>query len=273
MKVQSHLAIGSCSLLAAAVIRQWLGTVRCRVEYGDQLVDPVHQDFCGPKIYVFWHENILLPLYLRGHCNIAMLLSRHADANVLDRVARMMGFGVVRGSTFRGGSTALRELSERAATESLTITPDGPRGPRRRLAIGCVFLASTLKIPIVAMGFGYDQPWRLGTWDKFAVPRLGSRCRAVISRPIHVPSNLSREGLEAHRVGVEQVLNFLSDDAEAWALEGGRRIGDRSARPEVSRVAKWSTRLEGPRGISLSDEFARLKIPPQTDLKALKPTG
>ena len=44
-----------------------------------------------------------------------MLLSRHADANVLDRVARMMGFGVVRGSTFRGGSTALRELSLRAA--------------------------------------------------------------------------------------------------------------------------------------------------------------
>ena len=135
MKIQSHLAIGSCSLLAAAVIRHWLGTVRCRVEYGDQLVDPVHQDFRGPKIYVFWHENILLPLYLRGHCNIAMLLSRHADANVLDRVARMMGFGVVRGSTFRGGSTALRELSDRAATESLTITPDGPRGPRRRLAM------------------------------------------------------------------------------------------------------------------------------------------
>ena len=49
-----------------------------------------------------------------------MLLSRHADANVLDRVARMMGFGVVRGSTFRGGSTALRELahSERGTKAS-----------------------------------------------------------------------------------------------------------------------------------------------------------
>ena len=273
MKVQSHLAIGSCSLLAAAVIPQWLGTVRCRVQYGDQLVDPVHQDFRGSKIYVFWHENILLPLFLRGHCNIAMLLSRHADANVLDRVARMMGFGVVRGSTFRGGSTALRELSDRAATESLTITPDGPRGPRRRLAVGCVFLASTLKIPIVAMGFGYDQPWRLGTWDKFAVPRIGSRSRAVVSRPIHVPSNLDREGLEAHRLGVEQILNFLSDDAERWALAGGRRMGDRPVRPEVSRVAKWSTRLEGLPGISLAEEFARLKIFPPVDSEALELLG
>jgi lysophospholipid acyltransferase (LPLAT)-like uncharacterized protein len=48
-----------------------------------------------------------------------MLLSRHADANILDRVARMMGFGVVRGSTFRGGSVALRELAERAASSKV----------------------------------------------------------------------------------------------------------------------------------------------------------
>jgi hypothetical protein len=68
-------------------------------------------------------------------------------------------------------------------------------------------------------------------------------------------------------------LNYLSDDAERWAVEGGRRIGDRSALPEVSRVAKWSTRLKGPEGISLADEVARLKILPNTDLKALKPTG
>jgi len=93
-----------------------------------------------------------------------MLLSRHTDANILDRVARMMGFGVVRGSTFHGGSAALRELAERASRSNLTITPDGPRGPRRRLAAGCVFLASTLQIPIVAMGFGYQHPWRLRTW-------------------------------------------------------------------------------------------------------------
>ena len=273
MKVQSQLAIGSCSLVAAAVIHRWLGTVRSRVQYGDRLVDPVHQDFRGPKIYVFWHENILLPLYLRGHCNIAMLLSRHADANVLDRVARMMGFGVVRGSTFRGGSTALRELAHRARNESLTITPDGPRGPRRRLAVGCVFLASTLKIPIVAMGFGYDRPWRLGTWDKFAIPRPGSRSRAVVSQPICIPPNLDRDGLEVHRVGVEQILNYLSNDAEEWAVAGGRRSGDCSAQPEVSRVAKWSTCLEGPQGISLAEEFDRLKIGPSMKQELLKATG
>ena len=202
-----------------------------------------------------------------------MLLSRHADANVLDRVARMMGFGVVRGSTFRGGSTALRELSDRARNESLTITPDGPRGPRRRLAVGCVFLASTLKIPIIAMGFGYDRPWRLGTWDKFAIPRPGSQSRAVVSRPIYIPPDLDRDGLETHRVGVEQLLNHLSDDAERWALEGGRRRGDCCVRPEVSRVSKWSTPLKGPQGITLAEEFDRLEIASSIHQKLFKATG
>ena len=69
------------------------------------------------------------------------------------------------------------------------------------------------------------RPWRLGTWDKFAIPRPGSRSRAVVSRPIYIPPKLDRDGLEAHRIGVEQILNCLSNDAEGWA--DGRRTPKR----------------------------------------------
>ena len=37
--------------------------------HNDNLYDAVSD---GQKIYVFWHENILFPLYLRGHCNLAV---------------------------------------------------------------------------------------------------------------------------------------------------------------------------------------------------------
>lgn len=260
MKLQSPLAIGGWSLVSTAVIRQWLATLRCRADYGDRTVDPVQPEFRGAKIYVFWHENILFPLFLRGHCNISMLLSRHSDADILARVAGMMGFGAVRGSSFHGGSAALRELAKRAETGSLTMTPDGPRGPRRRLATGCVFLASSLGIPIVAMGFGYDRPWRAGTWDRFAIPKPGSRGRAVVSRAIQIPPELDREGLEWHRAGVERLLNHLSDDAERWAVAGGSRPGDCVVRPQVSRVAHRTAALPGPRGVLLAEEFARLGL-------------
>ena len=144
----------------------------------DRTVDPA---FCvgEPRIYVFWHEYILLPLALRGHCHLSMLLSQHADADILARIAHHLGFDCVRGSSRRGGARAIMELEEHSRNKHLTITPDGPRGPRRRLAMGPVYLASRLQLPLVVMGFGYDRPWRVNSWDQFAVPRPFSRARAV----------------------------------------------------------------------------------------------
>ena len=261
MKITSPLAIGGSSLVATTAIRHWMGTLDYRVDFGDPTADPVHPDYRGAKIYVFWHEAILLPLYLRGHSNISMLLSRHWDANVLDKVARMMGFGVVRGSTFHGGSVVLRQLADRARHGNLTITPDGPRGPRRRLAAGCVYLAGSLGIPLVAMGLGYQRPWRLGTWDRFALPRPFSRARAVVSRPIRVPAGLDRTGIEWHRAGIERLLVHLSDTAEAWATDGGHRAGESPVRREPSRVARWAAALPGPSGVPLAEELERVGLP------------
>lgn len=268
MKLTSPFSIGAWSLVSTASIRQWLKTLDYRVVFGDPHVDPVHPAYRGAKIYIFWHENILMPLYLRGHANISMLLSRHADANILDRVARMMGFGVVRGSTFRGGSVALRELAEHAAVSNLTITPDGPRGPRRRLAPGCVFLASTLGIPIVAMGLGFDRPWRLNTWDRFAIPRPWSRARGMVSRAIQVPPDLDRDGIESHRQGIEQLLTYLSDAAESWATSGRRLDHQQAVRKEPSRVALRAAGLAGPPGVSLADELSRHGLPEPASLAA-----
>ncbi len=125
-----------------------------------------------------------------------MLLSRHRDAEILSYAAHHMGFEFVRGSTNRGGVAALRELLAKSRSMHLTITPDGPRGPRRRLAPGCVYLASKLGLPLVVMGFGYDRPWRVrSAWDQFAMPRPGSRARAVVSGEIFIPPDLDRDGL------------------------------------------------------------------------------
>ena len=258
MKITSPLAIGATALLATSTIPHWMGTLDYRADFGDPTADPVHPDYRGAKIYVFWHEAILLPLHLRGHANISMLLSRHWDANVLDKVARMMGFGVVRGSTFHGGSVVLRQLADRARRGNLVITPDGPRGPRRRLAAGCVYLAGSLGIPLVAMGLGFARPWRVRTWDRFAIPRPFSRARAIVSRAVAVPPGLDRDGVEWHRVGLERLLTRLTDDAEAWATAGSRRPGQRPVRKEPSRLARWAAALPGPAGVPLADELTRI---------------
>lgn len=214
-------------LLSSAAVRAWMGTLDYKVAYYDPAVDPIFPECRGQKIYIFWHEYILFPLFLRGHCNFAMLLSRHRDAEILSHAAHHLGFEFVRGSTNRGGVAAIRELLRRSKQMHLTITPDGPRGPRRRLAPGAVFLASKLGLPLVVMGYGYDRPWRARSWDRFAVPRPFSRARAVPSGEIFIPPNLDRDGLEHFRVKIETLLNALTLEAEAWAASGAAKFGQR----------------------------------------------
>ncbi len=231
-------------LAASEGIRAWMRTLDYRAVFYDRTVDPI-LGIGGQRIYIFWHENILMPLYLRGHCNLAMLLSQHPDAEILARVAYHMGFDCVRGSTNRGGAQAIWELLNRSRSQHLTITPDGPRGPRRQLAQGPVYLASRLQLPLVVMGFGYDRPWRANSWDRFAMPRPFSRGRAVISPPLVIPRDLDRDGLENSRKRVERLLNDLTSEAEAWAEAGTRKAGEitivpgHSPAPPVIATTDW----------------------------------
>jgi lysophospholipid acyltransferase (LPLAT)-like uncharacterized protein len=224
MKILNRFAIKTAGLLGATTVRSWMSTLDYKVAFYDPTVDPVDSRYEGQKIFVFWHEYILLPLHMRGHCNLAMLLSQHRDADILTELARHLGFEFVRGSSSRGGTTALRELARRSRHMNLTITPDGPRGPRRVLAQGPIYLSSKLGMPLVAMGFGYDRPWRLKSWDRFAIPRPYSHARAVVSPAVVIPPDLDREGIEHYRLKVQRLMNRLTDEAEAWAEAGTPKI-------------------------------------------------
>ena len=221
-------------MYATQGIGLWMRTLDARVAYQDPDLDPAFSR-APRRIYVFWHENILLPLFLRGGCEIVTLMSQHRDADVLVRIARLLGFDCVRGSSYHGGTKALKRLV-RVATEShIAITPDGPRGPRRQLAPGPIFLASKLRMPIVPIGVGYDRPWRMGSWDRFAVPRPFSRARVVLGESIVVPPELSRQELEASQLIVQQHLDGVTAEAEAWAAATTRKQSEFATRPIASR--------------------------------------
>jgi lysophospholipid acyltransferase (LPLAT)-like uncharacterized protein len=34
-------------------------------------------------------------------------------------------------------------------------------------------------MPLVAVGFAFDNPWRAGSWDRMALPRPFTRARCV----------------------------------------------------------------------------------------------
>jgi hypothetical protein len=219
------------ALSGAAAVCGWMNSVEHKLAYYDPAVDPAFGDAGGQRIYIFWHEYILTPVYLRRRCNVTMLLSRHRDAEFLARIAFHFGLNSVRGSSYRGATSALRELMREGRTAHIALTPDGPRGPRRKLATGPIYLASKLNLPLVCVGIGYDRPWRLRTWDRFAIPRPGSRSRTVFGPEIAIPANLDRDALEHVRGGVERLLNRLTVEAEAWAEAGTAKLEETPGRP------------------------------------------
>ncbi len=244
MKIKSQFVTRFGGFAIAQLARHWMKTLDYQSAMYDESVDLVHPDFESPAIFLFWHEYIPFPFYLRGHCDLAMLLSRHQDAEWLSQAARHMGFETIRGSTNRGGVAALRELVSAGRMQNLAITPDGPRGPRRRLAPGAIYLSSKIGVPLIALGFGYDRPWRYRrAWDQFAIPRPYSRARVVVSPPIQIPPDLSREQLDECRVQVEGTLNCLTSCAEQWA-ESNRRVAGCHG---ISRQAipLWRRRARG----------------------------
>jgi hypothetical protein len=221
----------------AATIRAWMQTLDYQTVYYDERVDPARHDLSRERhIYIFWHEYIPYQLYLRGNCNICMMLSDNRDAHLLSRAAYHLGFGTVRGSTYSGPRRALRGMMRAGRIMHLTLTPDGPRGPRRVLSAGAIYLASRLQAPLVAIGMGYDRPWRLSSWDRFAVPRPYSRARCVVSPPLHIPSGVRGVETEAYRQRVENLLNQLTSEAEAWAAAGTPKIRQQPTRRSPRRL-------------------------------------
>lgn len=222
MKIHSKRLVHAVGALTSLYVHLLSSTLDFRVAYYDPIIDPAYANDGRKRIYIFWHEYIQYFIYLRKHCRLAMLLSKHRDADILEEVARVLGFETVRGSTNRGGVEAIREMMRKETSDHfhLTITPDGPRGPRRVLAPGCIFLASKLQIPLVAMGVGYDRPFRFNSWDQYATPRPGSRVRCIPSGDIMIPPNLDKEGIEYFRDSVQKTLNALTNEAEEWACSG-----------------------------------------------------
>ncbi|MBQ1454236.1 MAG: DUF374 domain-containing protein, partial [Thermoguttaceae bacterium] len=137
-------------LAVSALVKGWMSTLDYKIAYYDPSIDPAVPFDDQPRLYLFWHEYIQFFLHLRPNCHMTMLLSRHRDADILAEIARRIGFGAVRGSTARSGSTAICQMMKNAKEKwLLTMTPDGPRGPRRKMAGGAVYLASRLGIDII----------------------------------------------------------------------------------------------------------------------------
>jgi lysophospholipid acyltransferase (LPLAT)-like uncharacterized protein len=122
---------------------------------------------------------------------------------------KRFGVGAVRGSSSRNGSQAFRQLlvELKRNHSSVSITPDGPRGPRYRVQMGSIALAKMSGLPIVPVQWESKRKWIIArSWDRFQIPCPFTRVECRIGEPIYVPEDASEAFMEECRQRLERAL-------------------------------------------------------------------
>lgn len=168
-------------------------------------------------ISALWHDRILLSSYFWRHKRIIVMVSRSFDGEYIARTAQRLGFGVVRGSSTRGGSAALAEMV-RLMNEglSMTFTVDGPKGPRYKAKGGAITLAKKTGVPIVPMIIETKNFWTVGSWDRLRIPKPFTPAKVFLAAPIFVPAEADENELENKRAELQAKLDELVKIAEQW---------------------------------------------------------
>jgi len=222
--IRTKIGLFCLSWIAALIVAALMATVRWRTENPDGLRGLLadHDGF----ILVFWHEHILsMPwLWPRRHPMTA-LQSPHPDGRMLAHTVNHLGVRTVWGSSNRNALSGLRGLKRVLDRGGITtITPDGPRGPARRAAMGPVALAHLSGKPIVPVAWATDRFWRAPGWDGMRIPKPLSRGVLVVGDPIAPPATGDRASMEAQLKRLEDAMNDTADKADRMVgAVGGRR--------------------------------------------------
>lgn len=147
-----------------------------------------------PRIYVAWHRDMLMLSRPCGNQNIAVVISQSRDGELAARAARGMGYRVVRGSSSRGGISALKELiATLREGHNIGVLADGPRGPAGQTKDGVIYLACKTGAPLVPLAAKASRSITFRSWDRMVLPLPFSRVTIMEGEPFFVPTDLSRE--------------------------------------------------------------------------------
>ena len=169
-------------------------------------------------LYSLWHGDLWHLAYMFRQQDAAVLVSTHRDGELIARVLARLGFGLVRGSSTRGGARALRDIARaaREGTHDLGVTIDGPRGPAREVKDGILYAASRTGLPIVPLGVWVDRAWRAKSWDRLQIGKPFARVAVAMGDELRVPADVDHREL-LPRYGPQLEAAMAAAEARARA--------------------------------------------------------
>jgi hypothetical protein len=144
-----------------------------------------------------------------------LLVSPSEDGDLLARVARLMGYSVIRGSTYKSAKAGARALIKvLRKNQRIIVVADGSRGPRHKAQAGCIQLARATGAPVIPMSYEAKNKIELNSWDRFVLPLPFTRCTMNFGQPIHVARSADDVTIQAKKEEMEIALNRITAEAE-----------------------------------------------------------
>jgi lysophospholipid acyltransferase (LPLAT)-like uncharacterized protein len=202
--------------LINVVYRLWCSSLRI-VQTGRQTPDSLDAE--GRLLmFCLFHDELFTLMRVRRDLRLATVVSRSRDGEYLARLLHSLGLKTARGSSSRGGLSALKGM-ERLMREDRrhgVITVDGPVGPRHTVKQGAVVLAFRVPALLVPVRLFPKRAVIFKSWDRFQLPLPFSRVDIVFGAPYAVSlAELDPREVERERTELQKRLNELrSPDAD-----------------------------------------------------------
>ena len=173
-------------------------------------------------IYALWHGRLLyLPFLYRWQERLYSLVSPSTDGEIIARTLSMFGVRTIRGSSYKSGSKAFRELIRIVRDKGrVFITVDGSRGPVFKVQKGILHLAKISGKPILPITYGAEKAHVFKSWDRFIIPHPFTRVVVIYGEPLYVHRDSSEEEIEAKRVELEKRLSEMTERADHYFEKG-----------------------------------------------------
>ena len=169
-------------------------------------------------ILIGWHNRVaMLPMMMQYATGpMKALVSLHKDGRIVAGYLQRFNIGIINGSSNNNAKgAAVKIMKTLQENTSVTIIPDGPRGPRMKLSPSPVYFASKTGKPVFIMTYSQNKAKIIEkAWDKMLVPVPFSEGVFYISKPIYVPQNADEQTLEEYRLLIENTANALTWKAD-----------------------------------------------------------
>lgn len=213
MRIRSQLFVKIASCSFAMAMKAIFRTLRHEFHTPPN-TNPYNDTGDQRFLYAVWHDSVIFSAFGGKHRKCVALTSRHRDGSFVAGVVKWIGVPSVRGSTRNGGQNALRALIKSAVDNHIVISPDGPRGPRRTMTPGMVFLASRTGNAIVPTAFQCRRSWKIrGSWTALIIPKPFTRIYLLTGEPIFVPPDIARDEIDHYVAQVQNAMDGLNTKA------------------------------------------------------------